>query len=503
MGNTNYNPAVTGYSRVFLIEGRARVDHQPQYYSFLRMTGLTQGFGDIERIEAPDPGQYGSFIEIGSIRGATARPTASLEGIYAIDLLSEILRLAKKGCPVDVQVHFGSCTDPSSFNSFKKAVVFEGATITNFSTDDLGALASGDNASINETGDISGIEVFEVVPLGFSSVAGDLVTTEVVDVIIADAVSCGDCNEESDGASKIFAITVAAGGSPGTSPDILYSLDKGGAWYADDIDTLSTAQNATGVAKVGDYIVVISDSAASESYADFDDFDDVHHPTWTEVTTGFVAGYTPKAIDAVGNKAFIVGLDGAIYVTEDPTSGVTAISLGSVTAEDLLAVDMLNEDMAVAVGQSGTVVYTLNGTTWNTTAAIPVGAGVHLYCVLALTESEWIVGTSNGRLYYTLNAGDSWTQKAFPGSGTGIVYAIAESNKSVIYIAHTTAATAGRILRSYDGGYSWNVLPEATGSIPANDRIVALAANGYDVNLVVGVGLGDTPPDGIIVIGTG
>lgn len=501
MGNVNFNPAKTSYSRVFLIEGRARVDHRPVYHAFLKTTGLTQGFGDVERIEAPDPGQYGNFIEIGSIRGATARPTASLEGIYAIDLLSEILRLAKKGCPVDVQIHFGSCTDPSSFNSFKKAIVFEGANISNYNTDDLGALASGENAAINETGDISGNDFFEVVPLGFSTVAGDLVTLEVIDVIIADAVSCGECAEESDGASKIFAVTIAAGGSPGTSPDVLYSLDKGITWHAYDVDTLTAAQDATGIAKVGDYIVVISDDANSLSYADYEDFDGISPPVWTELTTGFVAGYQPYAIDAIGNKAFIVGDSGAIYVTEDPTAGVTAISLGTVATSDLLAVDMLNEDVAVAVGKNGTVVYTLNGDTWNT-APGPVGVGINLLCVLILSESVFIVGTSNGRLYYTLNAGVSWTQKAFPGSGVGTVNAIAESNESIIYIAHKTTPDAGRILRSYDGGYSWNVLPEAIGTIPANDRIVALAASGYDVNLVVGGGLADNAVDGIIVVGS-
>jgi len=501
--NVNFNPAKTGYSRVFLIEGRARVDHQPEYHSFLRMTGLTQGFGDVERIEAPDPRQYGSFIEIGSIRGATERPTASLEGRYAIDLLSEMLRLARKGCAIDVQIHFGSCTDPSSFNSFKKAIIFEGAILTNFSTDDLGALASGDNAAINETVDISGSDFVEVVPIGFSSVAGDLVTNEVVDIIIADAVSCGDCDEESDGASKIFAVTKCAGGSPGTSPDIVYSLDKGLTWDAYDIDTLTSAQDPTGIAKVGDYIAVISDDANSISYAESGDFDGINPPSWTEITTGFVAGYEPYAIDAIGNKAFIVGNAGAIYVTEDVTSGVTAVSLGTVATGDLLAVDMLNEDVAVAVGQSGEVVYTLNGTTWTAVAVRPVGYGVNLNCVLILSEKEFIVGTSNGRLYYTLNAGNSWTEKTFPGSSTGVVYAIDMSNNSVLYIAHATTAPLGRILRSYDGGYSWVVLPESTGAIPANDRINALAASGYDVNMIVGGGLADDATDGIIVLGTG
>lgn len=59
----------------------------------------------------------------------------------------------------------------------------------------------------------------------------------------------------------------------------------------------------------------------------------------------------------------------------------------------------------------------------------------------------------------------------------------------------------GRILRTYDGGYSWNVLPEGSGSMPDNDRFNAIAACTADVNFVVGVGLGGNGTDGIIVVG--
>ena len=68
-------------------------------------------------------------------------------------------------------------------------------------------------------------------------------------------------------------------------------------------------------------------------------------------------------------------------------------------------------------------------------------------------------------------------------------------------MSHTTIAPAGRLLRTYDGGYSWIVLPEATGVIPANDRLNAIATCPIDANIVVGVGLADLTADGIIVVG--
>ncbi|KKL54553.1 hypothetical protein LCGC14_2264240, partial [marine sediment metagenome] len=227
-----FSPAQASQSRVFLLEGRARPDKAPSYESCMRMTGISRGFGDIERVECPDPSSYGKFVEVAEIRGGVERATTSLEGRYAKDLLSVMLRLGNQGCAMDVQLHLGDCTDASIFNTFKKALVLESAYITTFGTDDLGTLQSGDNAVVNETADISAKNLYEILPLVFATQAGTIVTNEVIDTMFCDAVSCGNCDDESDGCEKIFNLTLAAGGSPGTPADIVFTPNKGDNWYA-------------------------------------------------------------------------------------------------------------------------------------------------------------------------------------------------------------------------------------------------------------------------------
>jgi hypothetical protein len=76
------------------------------------------------------------------------------------------------------------------------------------------------------------------------------------------------------------------------------------------------------------------------------------------------------------------------------------------------------------------------------------------------------------------------------------------ASDSVAYLSHATATPAGRILRSYDGGYSWQIVPERAGAtLPANDQVNALVACPYDVNFIVGVGLADDGSDGYAVVG--
>ena len=496
-------PLKTAYSRVFLMEGRARGDHKPEYEAGVRMMGLSQGFGDIETIESPDPQQYGAFEEVGQTRGAIDRPTTSLEGRYALDVISEVLRLARKGCAIDMQLHMGECQDPTNFNTFSKALVLEGAYLTSYSTEDMGALASGDDSPVNESADISAKTVYEVVPVGYGVKAATIVTTELTDAVICDRVGCGECEEESDGCYKVFAISVAAGGSPSTSPDVVFSVDKGITWYAHDIESIGTANDADGIDCVGQYLVIVSNAEGNLNYALKSEFDGVTDPEFTGITTGIVVGGEPNAIFSIGGIAFVVGDGGYVYKTDDPTVGVSVLDAGSATSAKLTAVHALSEEFAVAVGENGAVIYTENGTTWSAISVSPVGYGTDINCVWVKSESEWWIGAADGNLYYTLDGGSTWTTKAFSGSGAGEVRDIVFSTDSVAWLAHDTAAPAGRILRSYDGGYSWQLTPESGATFPANDQVNALAVCEQDANFVVGVGLADNASDGYVVVGAG
>lgn len=497
-----FTPLQTGNSRVFLTEGGARVDHRPSYEHQLKQMETEQSFGDVENVYSPSPRTFGKFDVVGTIRGEEERPTTSLVGRYAQDLRSLLLELAKRGCANDVQLNMGACTDPSLFNEFQKKLIMELANIPSWSSDPLGALQPDEKGLVNETAEISAVRLYEVLPITIAERAGNVLTNEAIDAVICDAISCGECEELSDGCQKMFSVTLAAGGSPGTPADVVFSIDGGVTFYAHDVDSMAAGEDPSGIACVSGYVVVISQESCSHHYADKDEFDGVTDPDFTEVTTGYIVSGCPNDIWSLGNFAFIVGENGYVYSLQDPTGGVTVIDAGVATVADLRAVHAISEEFAVAVGASGTVIYTENGTLWQATTSNPVGVGVDLNCVWIKSEGEWIVGTSTGRLFYTLNKGKTWTEKSFPGSGTGIVFDVAFATSSVGYLAHQTAATKGRILRTYDGGFSWVVVPEGSTIIPANDKINAIATCEFDPNLLFGAGLADDATDGIIIVGS-
>ena len=75
MTDGSFVPLQTGNTRVFLIEGQARCDHEPDYHHQLKMMAVEQTFGDVESIFSPDPQTFGKFLTLGSVRGEEERPT--------------------------------------------------------------------------------------------------------------------------------------------------------------------------------------------------------------------------------------------------------------------------------------------------------------------------------------------------------------------------------------------------------------------------------------------
>jgi len=150
----------------------------------------------------------------------------------------------------------------------------------------------------------------------------------------------------------------------------------------------------------------------------------------------------------------------------------------------------------VAVGDLNAVVYTTNGgSTWQSLTGPAVG--VNLTAVWMYDARLWLVGDANGDLWRTSDAGVTWTEITLPITPTAL-NDIRFFDSVVGYLGVTVAGPAGRMLRTIDGGQTFQTMPERAGSIPANDDINSVAVCASP-NVVWGGGLGDNGSDGILV----
>lgn len=488
------------YSRIFTIEDRAGPSRTPVYQSIGRAMQPSQNFGAITLIRVPDPNQYGKFKVVDSIRAAPGQPGMSLQFRYTRDV-SDMLRLGRKGCPIDVQVHMGACKDPSDFQlGWEKILVLEGATLTDWGTDgDVGALDQSDEAVVNENVPVEALDMYEIVRVGASEIASTEITQEIVDVAICDSPTCGDCGRTSDGCQRMFAMTKTSGGSPGAGPRLIYTNDGGATISVTYVTTMGAAENASAICCVGNNLVVVSQAGLAIHYANMDDIIN-GVATWTKTVVGLVASKGPNAVFSLGRTfTWMVGNGGYVYFSSDITAGVTVQDAGIATSQNLNAIHGIDNLNLVAVGASNAVLRTVNGG-GNWTSVTGPAVGVALNAVVMRSEKEWMVGDAAGNLWYTTNAGVTWTQKRFAGDGAGSIKDITFPTPTVGYMAHVTAAPVGRVLRTVDGGASWTVVPEDTSfTFPGNTSINAVASCSSNPNVAFAGGIKTGAVDGILV----
>jgi photosystem II stability/assembly factor-like uncharacterized protein len=193
---------------------------------------------------------------------------------------------------------------------------------------------------------------------------------------------------------------------------------------------------------------------------------------------------------------------GYIYLCSSAGSGVTVLEAASATTSQLNHVHAYDENYAVAVGNDGVVLFTTNQSSWSMTPTIPVGLGVHLLSVYMKSKTEWFVSASNGKLYYTINSGSTWASKTMPGTAPSSMTHVAFSTMSIGFAAGTVSSK-GKLFRTFDGGYSWVVVP-SSGSVFVNTtELTRLSTCSGDPNFVIAAGQNyPTATDGIIVVGS-
>jgi photosystem II stability/assembly factor-like uncharacterized protein len=260
--------------------------------------------------------------------------------------------------------------------------------------------------------------------------------------------------------------------NPAAAAPHLLVTKNGGTWTKSAADPLTSSDDAATVAAIDmgrDAVRVIvtlgSTRAGSPMAIAYTDDDGAN---WTEVVVGATNGqYSP------GKNAFFV-LDrtsmwlatsgGYIYWSGDAGASWTAIEAGAITAGAIHAVHFADAMVGYMGGATNVIARTLDGgASWEQLTGPAARSADTVTSIRTLDRNRAWIGYNSGHLYYTLDGGATWTLRSFAGSGAGSIADIDFFSELIGYVVHNPAAGSGRLLKSIDGGFTWEPV-----TVPAN-----------------------------------
>lgn len=402
-------------------------------------------------INVHSPNQRGAYETVGRTVAPPDLPKASITflqkhgGIIWTDY--------DMTCGQNFYESAGSCKKPADFlNGWSDFVKIYSYGEAGARTEDGQTTFSDDNQSTVKV-DFQFAAIYKVGALNFGEKGAPEVEREVVDLVYASSIDCGNCGVSDDGTQRIYVLTKSSGaGSPGTPAEVIYSVNGGATWAQTNISTLGGTTDPVAIDVAGNYLIVLDTVGNGYHFAELNPLTGVPG-SWTNVTAGFVASKQPTDLYvAAQNEIFFAANGGYIYKCVDVPTGVTTLDAGNINTTNYRRIHG-QDDTIVVVGESGKVVKSVNrGATFANVTLSPTSATVT--AVLVLDDYRYWVGTSGGKVYYTTNGGEFFVEQALPGGTYTVIDDIVAATDEVIHVSGRVSSTA-RLATTWCGGALW------------------------------------------------
>jgi hypothetical protein len=464
---------------------------------------LEQALGTREPIYAPSATRRGQIDIVGTITGAPELPSLQLNEHIDPNSREYLDTLKEQKCLIDMAIAAGKCGSPDNLGNWSKIYLVAQARANNLSYSEFQNFEAQQAVMMLE-GTLDALRYGIVLPVTMGRKADSTVLAEVIDGIIIDDPSCGDCKPYEVPNAGLFAVANDNAGSPGLPAQIVYSIRQGvGSFNTVNVNSLSGSNAPSALIQASRYLMVLSETDDAHHIAEVSRFTNVAplNP-FSRVSTGYVSSNGPRAAWAQSpRRILIAGENGYIYLCINPATGVTVLDAGNATTEDANAVSGAGANIAVIAYNNNVLVYSTDyWSTWNSLTGPEVSA--NLTALQVFDRYNWAVGTSTGKWWLTTDGGETWTQVILPGQSSitaidDVSFSPTEPNVGVMAV---TTATGGVILRTFSGGREWyDTAPAIAQASDTGTNYNFVATGGY--NVVWAGGLDAT--DGMLALGVG
>jgi len=463
---------------------------QPRYLGCHGLDAVTIPFGDVEALYCPDPGRSGAFLVSGMVKGAPGLPSTSIE--EAVDKVATwIEKASRKGCPMSIFAHKITCQRRDNFAGYDRSLVLSGALITQRATAGWLARTPDGDGETTQTFDISAMAAFDIFQLASARVSGYTGTEDVNDITFCNDRKCADdCGPAEDVCDIGVAVEDAAGASAGMFANVYITEDGGATWDAAAATPFVGSEDISAVVcfRVGrntTRIIVARGTADAGNPAEIAYSDDLG-ATWTNVDVGATNGqYVPDADALFALDPWHIWLttqDGYIYYSGDGGLTWTAQEEGVISVAAWNAIRFVDASVGYVAGAGNEAAKTEDGGDSWTALVLPVAQAAQIVNALeVVTKTRAFIGYNDGTLWYTEDGGATWAERGIITATLTNIDSIDFVSELVGYLVGDKAGPLGVLMRTIDGGYTWEDITMST-------NVGLTSVFGCDENLVFAVG---------------
>lgn len=465
---------------------------EPRFLGCHAISSVTKPKGNNTLVHCPDPVQPRKYKVTTKTRSAPGLTTYTIE--------TKMFRLAdyleNLNCPIPIIAQVTPCAPKNEFWNWSRSFYLPNSDnvqegLSNF-------VSGGDDENpIMQSFDMEADDLIRLYPLRISR-DQSIVETQALNSIFAcdQDVCAGPCGALNEKCDTLYAVSDPVSGSASNTATVHIMSD--GSWAAAAADPFATDEAiSAGVCFAVDSstrrILVFRGSTDAGSPAEAAYSDD-GGATWTTANIGTDNGefvVSSKAVYAINQNNIWVGTDsGRIYFSASGGASWVVQEDQGIHSAAWNWVHFSDSSNGFAGGAGDVIAITVDGgDVWSQTNATGNAGDITAGGVVD-TNNFW-VGTDDGELFYTSNAGVTWAERDFSIGAAGapaVVDDIRFVDNMLGFMSVRNSAPTSTILMTRTGGYNWEIV-----TTPTNAGVNSLAVCGPRLIYAVGEVLGAKP----------
>lgn len=453
------------------------------------ISSATRPRGNNTLNHCPDPINPGRYEVSSKTKAPPGLVTLTIEAKMRrlLDYLEDL------NCPVPIIAQATSCAPKNQFSNWDRAFIFLNADVVQETLNNLVSGGADDN-EVGQSFDMEADDVVRLVPLRVTRDSSIGETEALNGIFSCDVDICaGPCGAANETCDTFYAVSSAVVASAGHKASLW--INEGGSWAAAAADPFSTGLDIAGGAcfrldRNTTRILVFRGTTVPGEPAKAAYSDD-RGATWTVAAIGSDNGEfitSQNAVAVVDQNNIWVGTDsGRIYFSSNGGASWTVQEDAGIQAGAWNWVQFMDDRTGFAGGATDSIAVTIDGgEVWSQVNATGLGGDITAGGVV--DSNNFWVGTDDNELFYTSDAGISWGQRDFSGSGSGRVDAIKFVNNMNGFMSSRSGTDKSTFLQTRNGGFTWETIITAT-----NAGVNSMIACGNNRLWAVGEASGGRP----------